>query len=157
MNPIACLAVLSLFAAAACSPVEKSPEKPADATPAPTPVAAAGKVFLPTDLDALRPLVGQPITIEGRLVRLGGNKGQTIRYLNFTQNYRDSVALVFFVSKGGDAFAKDKLTEWLGKKVRATGKLADFNGNLQIEVENLDQLQEIAETPPPAAAAAKTL
>jgi RecJ-like exonuclease len=120
-------------------------------------VAAAGKVFLPTDLDALRPLVGQPITIEGRLVRLGGNKGQTIRYLNFTQNYRDSVALVFFVSKGGDAFAKDKLTEWLGKKVRATGKLADFNGNLQIEVENLDQLQEIAETPPPAAAAAKTL
>jgi RecJ-like exonuclease len=119
------------------------------------PAAAPEKVYLPTELDALRPLVGKPVTIEGKLQRLGANKGQTIRYLNFTANYRDSVALVFFVEKGGDAFTKEKLTEWLGKKVRATGRVAEFNGNLQMEIEKLDQLQEIPETAP-AAEPAKT-
>jgi len=152
MNPPACVALLALLAAPACTRSEKPPETPPQATPTPAPVAATTKVFTPTELDALRPLVGQPITVEGRLVRQGGNKGQTIRYLNFTQNYRDSVSLVFFVNKGGDAFAKEKLTEWLGRKVRASGKLSEFNGNLQIEIEKLDQLQEIAEASEPAAA-----
>ena len=88
--------------------------------------------------------------MEGKLQRQGENKAQTIRYLNFTQNYRDSVALVFFVSKGAETFAKDKLTERLGKKVRATGKLAEFNGNLQIEIEKWEQLKEVPETAPAA-------
>lgn len=140
------LASFALFAASAGAADEKPPEKPAETAPAPD------NVFLPTELDALRPLLGKSIAVEGKLQRQGGNKAQTIRYLNFTQNYRDSVSLVFFISKGGEAFAKDKLTEWLGKKVRATGKLSEFNGNLQIEIEKLDQLQEIAEAPQPAKA-----
>jgi hypothetical protein len=151
MNPLVCVALLALFGVPACTRREKPPETPPQATPTPAPVAAAAKVFTPTELDALRPLIGQPISVEGRLVRQGGNKGQTIRYLNFTQNYRDSVSLVFFVNKGGDAFAKEKLTEWLGRKVRASGKLSEFNGNLQIEIEKLDQLQEIAEASEPGA------
>ena len=142
------LASLALFAASAGAADEKPAEKPAEAAPAPVP----DKVYLPTELDALRPLLGKSVSVEGKLQRQGGNKAQTIRYLNFTQNYRDSVSLVFFISKGGDAFAKEKLTEWLGKKVRVTGKLSEFNGNLQIEIEKLDQLQEIAEAPQPAKA-----
>lgn len=140
-NTAAPLAALLLTLASAL-PACAAGEKPAVTAPAPD------KIFLPTELDALRPLLGHTVTIEGKLQRLGANKGQTIRYLNFTANYRDSVALVFHISKGGDSFAKDRLTEWLGKKVRATGKLGEFSGNLQIEIEKLDQLQAIPEPEP---------
>jgi hypothetical protein len=143
MKSLAYFASLALLVAPACAAAEKPAEKSAETAPAPAP----DKVYLPTELDALRPLLGKSVAVEGKLERQGGNKAQTIRYLNFTQNYRDSVSLVFFTSKGGDAFAKEKLTEWLGKKVRVTGKLSEFNGNLQIEIEKMDQLQEIAGAP----------
>jgi hypothetical protein len=66
-----------------------------------------------------------------------------VRYLNFTKNYKESLGLVFFVSKGGEAFALEKLTPWVGKKIRATGKVAEHNGALQFEIEKWDQVQEI--------------
>ena len=144
MKSLAYFASLALLVAPACAAAEKPAEKSAETAPAPD------KVYLPTELDALRPLLGKSVAVEGKLERQGGNKAQTIRYLNFTQNYRDSVSLVFFTNKGGDAFAKEKLTEWLGKKVRVTGKLTEFNGNLQIEIEKMGQLQEIADAPQPA-------
>ncbi len=161
-KPFALLTALALAGIAGCRPGagETSAPKPVETAPAPETVKAAptpevAKIYLPTEIDALRPLLGEKVIIEGRLVRQGANKGQSIRYLNFTQNYRDSTALVFFTEKGGESFAKANLTEWLGKKVRASGTLADFNGNLQIEIETWDQVQEITE-PTPAAEPAGT-
>ena len=144
MRLLAYFASVTLLAGPAGAADEKPADRPAETAP------ATDKVHLPTELDALRPLLGKSVVVKGKLVRQGANKAQTIRYLNFTQNYRDSVALVFFTSKGGDDFAKDKLTAWLGKTVQATGKLAEFNGNLQIEIKKLDQLKEIPEAPQPA-------
>lgn len=114
-------------------------------TPKPTSTTAvtdAAKVFSPTDLDALRPAIGQTVSVEGTIVASGESKTKTVRYLNFTKNYKESLGLVFFVSKGGEEFALDKLTAWVGKKIRATGKVAEYNGALQIVIEKMDQIQE---------------
>ncbi len=118
----------------------------ADETPKPSPeppVAEVAKVFAPTDLAALRMVIGQPAAVEGTIMASGESKSKTVRYLNFTKNYKDSLGLVFFVSKGAEEFTLEKLTAWVGKKIRASGKVAEHNGTLQIEIEKWEQVQEI--------------
>lgn len=107
------------------------------------PVAEAAKTYAPTDLDALRMVIGQTVSVEGTIVASGESKTKTVRYMNFTKNYKESLGLVFFVSKGGEEFALEKLTPWVGKKIRATGKVAEHNGALQIEIEKWTQVQEV--------------
>jgi hypothetical protein len=112
-----------------------------------TAAPAGGEVFDPKALDVLRPKKGQIVTLEGTLVATGQNKAGTIRYLNFTQNYRESVGLVFHVSKNA-GFTMEKLGEWVGKKVRVHGTISEFQGNLQIVIDNFDQLKAVEEAKP---------
>lgn len=112
---------------------EKKPETSASGT----------EIYDPKQLDALRAKKGQKITVEGSIVRSGENRAATIRYLNFTQNYRESVSLLFVVSKNAAEFTAEKLTAWVGKKVRATGMLKEYGSDLQMEIEKWDQLQEV--------------
>jgi hypothetical protein len=105
--------------------------------------ADTAKIYDPSDLENLRGERGKVITVEGTLARSGESKSKTVRYLNFSNDYRDSLALVFFVSKGGDLFAMEKLHHWIGKKVRATGRVSEYGSNVQIEIEKWDQLKEI--------------
>jgi hypothetical protein len=114
---------------------------PAAATPAPTVPAGTGKIYVPTELEILRPMKGQKITVEGVILKQGESKTATVRYLNFTDDYKKSAALVFMVSKGGGDFTKEKLTNFVGKKYQVTGVLGEFNGNLQIEIAAFDQLK----------------
>jgi hypothetical protein len=118
--------------------VDESPKPAATAS-----AVDAAKVFSPTDLDALRPMIGQTVSVEGTIVASGESKTKTVRYLNFTKNYKESLGLVFFVSKVGEEFALDKLTAWVGKKIRATGKVGEHTGTLQIVVDKMDQIQEV--------------
>jgi RecG-like helicase len=111
--------------------------------PAPPAPAPAGEALDPTALEALKAKEGQEVTVEGTIARVGENKTGSIRYLNFTQNYKESVTLVFFVSKAPEEFTKEKLNAWANKKVRATGKLTTFNGQLQIPIEKWDQIVEV--------------
>ncbi|MHA3773946.1 hypothetical protein ACXR0O_20635 [Verrucomicrobiota bacterium sgz303538] len=105
--------------------------------------AASEKIYNPSDLENLRGVRGKEATVEGTLVRAGESKTKTVRYLNFSNDFRESLALVFFVSKGGDAFAMEKLQSWIGKKVRATGKVSEYGSNVQMEIEKWDQLKEL--------------
>ncbi|MGB8168966.1 MAG: hypothetical protein WCF18_15820 [Chthoniobacteraceae bacterium] len=107
------------------------------------PPAEPAKVYAPSDLDALRMAIGQTVAVEGTIVASGESKTKTVRYLNFTKNYKESLGLVFFVSKGGEEFAMEKVAAWVGKKIRASGKVAEHNGALQIEIEKWEQVQEI--------------
>jgi hypothetical protein len=148
--------------AADAKKAEDSPKPPADA---PKPAAEApkaaeapadAKVYSPTDLATLKPLKGQKIALEGKVANAGANKTQTIRYLNFTPNFKDSASLVFFANSGGGTFTKEKLAEFVGKTVRVTGTLSEYNGALQIRMESLDQMKVLEApaapaTPPPAA------
>jgi hypothetical protein len=110
--------------------------------------ATGVEVYDPRALDVLRGKKGQILTVEGTLVRIGENKTGTFRYLNFTQNYKDSLSLVFPVAKNPKEFTMEKLNEWNGKKVRATGTVSEFGGNLQIAIEKWDQLKKVEEPKP---------
>ena len=114
----------------------------AEDQPAPTPAApAADKIYAPQDLGALRALKGQTVKIEGTILQHGASKTGTVRYLNFTEKHQEAISLVFFVAKGGGDFTKEKLTNYVGKKVQVTGAVGEYNNNLQIEIRTLDQLK----------------
>ena len=107
----------------------------------PPPPAATEKNYAPKDLAALRVVKGQTVKVEGTILKQGEAKSGTVRYLNFTENYKESIALVFMVSKGGGDFTKEKLTNYVGKKVQVTGTVGEYKDSLQIEVRALDQIK----------------
>jgi RecG-like helicase len=121
-------------------------QKPAVATP---PLSAT-EIYDPKALEVLRGKKGQIITVEGVIEKVGENRTGTFRYLNFSQNYRETLSLVFPVAKNAE-FTMEKLNEWAGKKVRATGTVSEFSGNLQMTIEKWEQLK-IIEEPKPAPA-----
>jgi hypothetical protein len=124
----------------------RAQEKPSETPPAPP---ATTEVYDPKAVDVLRGKKGQILTVEGTIVRAGENRAKTFRYLNFTLNFRESVSLVFPVAKNAE-FTMEKLNEWSGRKVRATGTLSEFGGNLQITIEKWDQLRKMEDAPAPA-------
>ena len=122
-------------------------DKPAAPTaPVATPEVT---VFAPIDLEKLKEMNGKPVVIEGTVYAQGENKSATIRYLNFTKNFKEAVSLVFMVAKGGEEFSKEKLAAFVGKKVRVTGTVSTYNDALQIKIDKLAQIQI---QPEPAAA-----
>ena len=133
---------LLLIAVAFAMPVlaEDKPATPAPATPPPATALPDG-VFAPTDLVKLKEMVGKPVVIEGTLAVQGENKTATIRYLNFSKNYKETISLVFVVDKGGDQFTAEKLGAFVGKKVRVSGTVGTYNDTLQIKIDKLDQIK----------------
>ncbi len=128
----------------------KAAEKPETATGA---ESAIPETFNPKDLDVLRDKKGTVVTVEGRIARSGESRSGTHRYLNFTDDYKKSVSLVFAVFKDSVAFSNEKIKPWVGKKVHATGKLTEYKDNLQIEITSWDQIKAVeipAEEPSPA-------
>lgn len=137
-------ALLPLFAAASSKAADFPMQAPVQA-PARVPAQqfATGRIYVPSDLENLRGVRGQIVTVEGTLVRAGESKSKTVRYLNFTNDYRESLALVFFVGKGGDLFSMEKLHSWIGKRVRATGRISEYGSNVQMEIERWEQVREM--------------
>lgn len=125
---------------------EKQPEQPKQQdSPAPAApvVPAPDKVFAPTALEELKALKGKTITLEAAIVKLAENKSGSVRYLNFTDNFRLSASLAFLAKDGNGTFTKEKLALYVGKKVRVTGELTEYNGSLQIKMTSLDQIKVI--------------
>ena len=132
-----------LVAIALALPVlaEDKTAAPAPATPPPAVAAPDGSMFAPTDLAKLKEMVGKPVVVEGRLTAQGENKTATIRYLNFSKNYKETISLVFVVDKGGDQFTSEKLGAFVGKKVRVSGTVGTYNDALQIKIDKLEQIK----------------
>lgn len=95
------------------------------------------------NLEQLRAHRNALVTVEGKIERQGESKNGNVRFLDFKKDYREGFVLVFFTWKGDGKFTKEKLAEYVGKKVRATGKLTEYGSTMQIEVTSLDQLQII--------------
>ena len=135
------LPALALIAIALSATPLRAEDKPAaPATPAPA-APASDKVYAPKDLLPLREVKGQTVKIEGTILKQGESKTGAVRYLNFTEHYQDSISIVFMVSKGNGDFTKEKLTNYVGKKVQITGVVGEYNNNLQIEITKLDQIK----------------
>jgi hypothetical protein len=111
------------------------------------PVTPPVEHYDPKALEVLRGKIGQIITVEGTIVRVGESKSGTHRYLNFTKLYRESVSLVFPIEKNPEEFKYDKMKVWVGKKVRATGTLSEYGSDLQMIIEKWDQIVEVKATP----------
>jgi hypothetical protein len=108
--------------------------------------ADAGEVVDATDLEALRAVVGKDAIAEGTIAMQGENRSGSIRYLNFADDYKKALGLVFFLNYSeGASFTKEKLAEYVGKKVRVTGKIEEYNGALQIKINKLDQIEVVEE------------
>ncbi|MCX6978082.1 MAG: hypothetical protein NTX04_09150, partial [Verrucomicrobia bacterium] len=88
------------------------------------------KIYGPADLQGLRAVKGQTVVVEGLIVCQGQSRAGAKRYLNFTENYQESISLVFDVVKGEGEFTKEKLASYVGKKVRVTGMVGEYQGSL---------------------------
>jgi hypothetical protein len=102
---------------------------------------AVDETFSPTDLDGLRRKLNRRVAVEGTIVSSGQSKTGTVRYLNFTKNYRESVSLVFLAGRDRDAFPVGKLQQFVGKKVRIGGLVSERGGALQMRVFDLAHLK----------------
>lgn len=115
----------------------ETPVTPPSGIPAPAPPFATETVYSALDVKTLTPLVGKTIRIEGTPLDFGENKTGTILYVHFSNNYRESVSLVFFKKR----LAKDALNGFIGKKIRASGTLESYNGSLQIKPSSPDAIE----------------
>jgi RecJ-like exonuclease len=103
---------------------------------------AAVPVVSPGDLAKARELVDKSVALEGTVVAQSASKTETVRYLNFTQDYRQSVSLVFF-TKDNESFNRRQLETYVGKRIRVTGKLTEHDGAVQMIVMTLAQIEVI--------------
>jgi serine/threonine-protein kinase len=125
------------------SPPPPTPAPPAAPSPDPSPEESA-PVHDPRDLATLRGKVGQTITLRGTPVALGENRAGTITYLNFTPDYRDSVALVCFHEDDPEGFRKENLESFLQRPLEVTGRLDEHRGNLQLKLGSVRSLRPVS-------------
>ena len=102
--------------------------------------AVAENIYAPTDLANLRKQLHRRVVLEGVVVATGKSRTGAASYLNFTKNYRDSVALVFLGGRK-DEFPQEKLAEFVGKKIHVGGLLDEHSGALQVRVFELAQIK----------------
>ena len=127
--------VVACVFAIACA-VRAEPPKSHSAVP-----VFAEIIYAPTDLAALRKRLNHRVVLEGKIVAMGKSRSGSTTYLNFTKNYHDSVSLVCLAADGAGAFTKERLSEFVGKKVHVGGLIEDRSGALQVRVFELGQIK----------------
>ena len=100
-------------------------------------------IYAPTDFARLKPRLNRRVVIEGVIVAQGNSRTGSTSYLNFTRNYRDSVSLVFLGASVGKDFPKEKLAEFVGKKIHVGGLLEERGGALQLRVFSPEQIKVV--------------
>jgi hypothetical protein len=98
-------------------------------------------IYSPTDFAKLKPRVNHRVVLEGVIVATGKSRTGSTSYLNFTKNYRDSVSLVFLGASVAKDFPKEKLAEFVGRRIHVGGLLEERNGALQMRVFYPEQIK----------------
>jgi hypothetical protein len=134
-------------AAAAATPTPAKPAATPVATPPPAapmaaPAAESGPSLSPEDLEALRAKLGQVVTIEGIAVRAAESKSKTVRFLDFANGAGRAITVVFVAGKG-EPVQMEEVQAWVGKNLRVTGTVSEFNGKLQLPIEKKSQIVEV--------------
>lgn len=124
---------------------EPAPDSVAPVTPPPgeqaEPSPPVTDGFAPDDLLKLSQHVGQSVRVEGRPIEVSQNRSRTIYYLNFTEDYTESLSLVFFISDQPDEFTRDRLSQYVGKRIRVHGEVERYRTDLQMKIRSLDQIE----------------
>lgn len=122
------------------APGSSSVPDPASAT---TFIPLPAGIMAPDDLSGLRARLGQEVTVRGTPVNLSENRSNTIIYLNFAQNYRNALSLVFFKEDNREEFTVPNLSQFVHQPVEVTGRVDEHRGNLQIKVTSLNQIRKL--------------
>lgn len=140
------LAIL-LCAATGLSTLRAAPDKPDKSTPAKdapsaTPLPSPSASLDATDANAVRAHLNEVVEVHGTPAATGQSKSGGVFYLNFGAMHQ-ALAVVFF-GKSNSATgitSENDLKQYVGKNVSVTGKLSDFKGDLQINVNTADQIK----------------
>ncbi len=95
----------------------------------------------PNNKFALLAAVGKPATAEGTIVRLGKSRSGDVIYLNFSENFRESLSLVFFVRGDSSPFNEAKLRGYVNKRIRVRGEISEHQGSPQMIINDLSQIE----------------
>jgi RecJ-like exonuclease len=125
--PALCLAGL-LTSSLSASAADSSP------APSPSPSASASDTLDPTDAAALKPMVGKTVTIAGKVTSVNASKSGTVLFLHFASDWNTSLSLVLFVKSGEPS--EESLQQFVGKKVKVTGKLELYKDQLEIKLDS---------------------
>ncbi len=96
----------------------------------------ANKIYDAADLVGLRERLGQNVVVQGVLVGQNDSRTGNVRFLNFGNDYRTSLSLVFMQADVRKDATTARLRTFVGKKVRAEGILAEREGALRVMIEN---------------------
>ena len=122
--------------------MQRAPAEPPARTGGGVPVVVE-KVYAPTDIAALRTQLHRRVVLEGTVAAIGKSGSGATTYLNFTKNYRASVSLVFLGGRK-DEFPREKIAEFVGKKIHVGGLLNERSGALQVRVFDLEQIRVLS-------------
>jgi len=119
---------------------QPAPQSPAPALPQ-NPPEDGLLIFSPSAKEDILEQLGKDIVVEGTISRVGENKSGTIRYLNFSGTQRGDLSLVFFLESWQGALSTEMLDAYIGKKVRVTGRVSEYQGNPQLVITEVSQIQ----------------
>ena len=95
----------------------------------------------PRDGAALLKRLGEKVKIRGRVVKFGTSSSQTFLYLNFTQDYREGLSLVFRISDNPAEFRESRLRGFVNKTVTVEGTITQHLGRPQILIRSLFEIK----------------
>lgn len=91
---------------------------------------------------------GKIVRVKGRIAGFGSATSSRVYYLNFTENFRSGLSLVFFQSKNPSEFRPELLRAFVGKIVLVEGTIGIFQGRPQIVMKSLAEIREVEESAP---------
>ncbi len=109
--------------------------------PKPSPKEDGLLVFSASAKEEILDQLGKEIVVEGTISRVGENKSGTIRFLNFLGSQRGDLSLVFFMEKWEGKLTPGMMDSYLGKKVQVKGRVSEYQGNPQLEITEVSQIQ----------------
>ena len=117
---------------------------PSDPTP-PAQTDAGAEVVSPLDVDRLRGLEGESVTVEGTVGHARVSRSGKVFRLFFEGSVEgDSLAVVWFPDHFGamaDAFGGEAGDGLFRERIRATGEVALYGGDPQVVVTDPSQIQ----------------
>lgn len=105
--------------------------------------AASVPVVRASATEELQSKVGDKLTVEGEVGRMGESRNGQVRYLNFAGAARGDLSLVFFLRSDEKEFTQENLARYIGKTIRASGVVSDYKGMLQMQIRDLSQIHVV--------------
>jgi len=97
------------------------------------------EITLPASSQLLSCL-GKNAAVNGVVERVWENMPGTVRFLNFETVQHNEFSVVLILKDNHPEFAKERLNDLVGKKIRVTGRITDFHGSPQVVVESPSQI-----------------